>query len=165
MSSESAPAWSGELLNSSKAVEIYTKFLRDAINELAVQVAEMRRGAEAMWKANPPEGYNTYQAWWRHLWVTSPFADIQEHLEKAAERTFTLETRYRKGRHEIPDAKLAAARAKLAAAVAGGKSSPQLGSGNYGSSPVERRRSQAGGETAGRGSGFMNLVDGDRRAG
>ena len=160
-----SPGWSGELLASPKAMETYTKYLRDAINELAVNVAEMRRGAEAMWRANPPEGYNTFEVWWRHIWVTSPFAELQKHLEEAAALTFKLEARYRKGRHEVPDAKLAAARAKLAAAaVGGGKSSPQLGGGKYGSRPVEQRRSQAGGPAAGQNSGFMNLVN-DRRVG
>jgi hypothetical protein len=105
------------MLNRPEMVEAYAAQLRRVLSDQAEAVARIRRDAEAMWAANPPEGYTSFEAWWRHRWVTSPFAAIQEHLEAAAKLTFQLEARYRRGRHEIPATRQAAAQARQAPAL------------------------------------------------
>ncbi|MFB4275699.1 hypothetical protein ACBJ59_10440 [Nonomuraea sp. MTCD27] len=104
--------WSGDRLNQPLAVQAFTDQLRRHLSESAMWVARIRRDAEAMWKENPPDGYSSFEAWWRHGRVTSPFAEIQEHLEEAARLTFRLEARYRKHRHEIPEKRQAVAEAR-----------------------------------------------------
>ncbi|GGS84503.1 hypothetical protein GCM10010156_48900 [Planobispora rosea] len=103
----SAPEWSGDMLDRPEMMAAFAAQLRRSLAESAEFVAYIRRDAEAMWKENPPEGYGSFEAWWRHRWVTSPFAEIQEHLEAAAALTFRLEARYRRGRHEIPQTRQA----------------------------------------------------------
>lgn len=100
--------WSGDKLNRPEAMAVFTAQMRRSLSEQAEFVARVRRDAEAMWKANPPEAYSSFEAWWRHKWMSGPFAEIQEHLEKAAALTFALEARYRRGRHEIPARRTAA---------------------------------------------------------
>ena len=97
------------MLDRPEMTEAFAGQLRQVLNAQAEYVAKIRRDAEAMWKANRPEGYSSFEAWWRHRWVTSPFAAIQDHIEQAAKLTFQLEARYRQGRHEIPAARQAAA--------------------------------------------------------
>ncbi|MFI6512150.1 hypothetical protein ACIBCT_31495 [Streptosporangium sp. NPDC050855] len=116
----SGPEWSGDMLDRPEMMEAFASQLRRALSDQAEFVARIRRDAEAMWKANPPAGYSTFETWWRHRWVTGPFGEIQELLEKAATRTFQLEARYRRGRHEIPAARQAAAQAKQAPELARG---------------------------------------------
>ncbi|WP_214415637.1 hypothetical protein [Sphaerisporangium fuscum] len=113
----STPEWSGDMLDRPEMVEAFAAQLRRVLSDQADFVARIRRDAEAMWKANPPDGYGSFEAWWRHRWVRSPFAEIQEHLEKAATLTFRLEARYRRSRHEIPARREAAAQAKQAPAL------------------------------------------------
>ncbi|WP_344458258.1 hypothetical protein, partial [Actinocorallia aurantiaca] len=95
---QSPQRWSGEMLDDPEMVEAYTMQLRGVLSEHAERVARIRRDAEAMWAANPPAGYSSFEAWWRHRWLTGPFREIQEHLEAAAALTFKLEARYRRGR-------------------------------------------------------------------
>ena len=111
------PGWSGDMLDRPEMVDAFATQLRRVLADQADYVARIRREAVSMWAANPPEGYGSFEAWWRHRWVTTPFAAIQEHLEEAAKLTFALEARYRKGRHEIPAARQAAAEAKQAQAL------------------------------------------------
>ncbi|MCG6496640.1 hypothetical protein [Kitasatospora sp. A2-31] len=129
MDETAAPGWSGDMLASPEMVQAFSAQLRDVINAQAEFVARVRRDAEAMWKANPPEGYSSFEAWWRHRQTVSPFAEIQRHLEKAGELTFALEAGYRRNRHEVPAAKQAAAlekkRAKEAAAIAAAAPGPR----------------------------------------
>lgn len=116
--SSSAPQeWSGDKLNRPDMMQAFTDQLRRHLSESVAYVAYMRRDAEAMWKANPPEGYGSFEAWWRHLRVAGPFEAIQGHLEEAAKLTFKLEARYRRNRHEIPAARQEAAEAKQQAAA------------------------------------------------
>lgn len=112
------PEWSGDMLDRPEIVAAFAAQLRQALAAQADYVARIRRDAEAMWKANPPDGFGSFEAWWRHRQLTSPFAEIQAHIEKAATLTFALEARYRRGRHEIPAARQAAAQAKQAQAPA-----------------------------------------------
>lgn len=148
------PQWSGEMLNEPEMMQAFSAQLRKVLASHADYVARIRRDAEAMWDANPPEGYSTFEAWWRARWVKGPMAEIQEHLEKAATLTFKMEARYRKGRHELPAARQAKRRSNA----------PELGapqSGRFG----DRRRTDPG---ARRGAGparpsqpaedFMELV-------
>lgn len=114
----SGPEWSGDMLDRPEIVAAFAVQLRQALTAQAEYVARIRRDAEAMWQANPPEGYSSFETWWRHRWVTGPFGEIQEHIEAAATLTFRLEARYRRGRHEIPAARQAAAQAKQAQAPA-----------------------------------------------
>ncbi|MFF7954175.1 hypothetical protein [Streptomyces griseorubiginosus] len=120
----SGPEWSGDMLTKPEMVEAFATQLRGVLKHQAAFVEDVRQEAEAMWKANRPEGYSSFEAWWRHRWVVGPFREIQEHLEAAAAKTFELEARYRKGRHEIPAARQAAAlekkNAKQAPAVSAG---------------------------------------------
>ncbi|NAS27467.1 hypothetical protein GT755_38100 [Herbidospora sp. NEAU-GS84] len=117
--------WTGDKLDSPERVSAFATQLRRVLSDQADWVASIRREAEAMWKNNPPEEFSTFEAWWRHRWVTSPFGEIQEHLEEAAKLTFALEARYRRGRHEIPARRQAAAEARQAARS--GRMAPQLG--------------------------------------
>lgn len=109
--------WSGDKLDRVDMMQAFTAQLRRHLSESVTYVAYMRRDAEAMWKANPPEGYGSFEAWWRHLRVAGPFAEIQKHLEEAAKLTFKLEARYRRNRHEIPASRQEAAEAKREAAA------------------------------------------------
>lgn len=109
MATSSGPQWTGDKLDRPENVALFAAQLRRNINGYAELVAAVRRDAEAMWHANPPEGYSTFEAWWRERWVRGPLREIQEHLEKAAALTHALEARYRRGRHEIPAARQAAA--------------------------------------------------------
>jgi hypothetical protein len=147
----SRPEWSGDMLDRPEMTEAFATQLRQVLNAQAEYVSRIRRDAEAMWRANPPEGYGSFETWWRHRWVTTPFAAIQEHIETAAKLTFELEARFRKGRHEIPDRKLAAAELKKQA-----KQAPAIAPGR---APAAEPRSTGGG--AGDGSGlpdFLQLV-------
>ncbi|MFH8582538.1 hypothetical protein [Streptomyces zaomyceticus] len=108
----SGPEWSGDMLTKPEMVEAFSTQLRGVLKSQAQFVADVRQEAEAMWKANRPDGYSSFEAWWRHRWVVGPFREIQDHLEEAAKLTFELEARYRKGRHELPAARQAAALAK-----------------------------------------------------
>ncbi|MFF5265333.1 hypothetical protein ACFY4C_41165 [Actinomadura viridis] len=141
---ESAPRqWSGEMLTEPEMVEAFSTQLRRVLSSHADYVARIRRDAEAMWDANPPEGYSSFESWWRARWVKGPLADIQEHLEAAAKLTFRLEARYRKGRHEIPAARQAK---REQAALRAPEQAPALGSGEFGRReprPAGRPREQA----------------------
>lgn len=149
----SGPEWAGEMLDEPEMMAAFAAQLRKVLAGQAEYVARIRRDAEAMWRENPPEGYSSFEAWWRHRWVTSPFAEIQEHLEEAAKLTFRLEARHRKGRHEIPARRQAAAAAKDTA--------PELGSGNFGRRQQAER--PAGSRPAGRsGADFLDLVRQER---
>lgn len=120
-SNRSSESWSGDMLNRPEMVETFAGQLRSVLSDQAAWVHRIRRDAEAMWKANPPEGYSSFEAWWRHYKVTAPFAKIQDHLEEAARLTFALEARYRRNRHEIPDRRQAAAEAKQQQALTRGE--------------------------------------------
>ncbi|MFI5526875.1 hypothetical protein [Streptomyces platensis] len=152
----SGPEWSGDMLTKPEMVEAFATQLRGVLKGQGQFVAEIREEAEAMWKANRPEGYSTFEAWWRHRWVVGPFREIQDHLEAAAKLTFDLEARYRRGRHEIPAARQAAALEKKQ-----GKESPQVtaGSETVPSKPVEAPKEGAGG-----GRDFLDLVSRERSA-
>lgn len=108
----SDPEWSGDMLDRPELVQAWANELRRHLSAYADYVARIRRDAEAMWAETPPAEYGSFEAWWRHGRVTAPFAEIQEHLEKAMKLTHRLEARYRKHRHEIPEARQAATRAK-----------------------------------------------------
>ena len=154
------PQWSGDMLNRPEVVAAFAAQLRRQLSSYAEFVQVIRRDAEAMWAANPPEGYGSFEAWWRHRWVTSPFADIQEHLEEAAKLTFKMEARYRKGRHEIPAARQAAAAAKNQPAL--GQASHRATAGGSGQGAP---RSFGKGETTSeQGGDFMDLVRQERSA-
>ncbi|MFI0487531.1 hypothetical protein [Actinomadura sp. 9N215] len=167
-----APQWSGEMLDSPEMVEAFTTQLRKLLGSHADYVARIRRDAEAMWDANPPAGYSSFEAWWRKRWVKSPLAEIQEHLEKAATLTFQLEARYRRGRHEIPAAKQAARQAKGKAPELGpgqgGRGGP--GQGRFGdrtrsaTGPAASTSPQGHGKGQGQGGDFMDLVREGRSA-
>ncbi|MFI6513644.1 hypothetical protein ACIBCT_39075 [Streptosporangium sp. NPDC050855] len=108
------PQWSGDMLRDPEMMAAFAAQLRGVLSDQAGFINRVRRDAEAMWKENPPEGYGTFEAWWRHQWVCAPFDEIQQLIEKAAEKTHALEARYRRGRHEIPAARQAAAQARRA---------------------------------------------------
>lgn len=152
----SGPEWSGDMLNQPEMVEAFASQLRDVLKAQAAYVTEIRRDAEAMWKANRPEGYSSFEAWWRHRWVCGPFAEIQEHLEKAATLTFNLEARYRRGRHEIPAARQAAALEKKQA-----KQAPQV---SAGSSAVPPKPVNPPAAAPSGGRDFLDLVNKERSA-
>ncbi|MBA3556137.1 MAG: hypothetical protein H0W29_15450 [Gemmatimonadales bacterium] len=156
----SGPEWSGDMLDKPEMVQAFATQLRGVLKGQAMYVAEIRNEAEAMWKANRPEGYGTFEAWWRHRWVTGPFAEIQDHLETAAKLTFDLEARYRKGRHEIPAARQAAALEKKQA-----KQAPQVTAGPAGAPPrpVDPPNFGAGAASAG-GRNFLELANKERSA-
>lgn len=151
------PQWSGEMLDRPEMVQAFAAQLRRMLSENAAFVQAIRRDAEAMWDANPPEGYSSFERWWRAKWVKSPMGEIQEHLEDAAKLTFKLEARYRKGRHEIPAARLAA-RQKTQVGQ------PELGSGQFGRRTQQPRRpSTPPPDGGGGGVDFLDLVRGDRQ--
>ncbi|MGS2645800.1 hypothetical protein [Streptosporangium sp. G12] len=116
----SGPEWSGDMLDDPEQMAIFASQLRRVLSDQANWLAHIRRDAEAMWAANPPEGYGTFEAWWRHHWVCKPFDKIQDLIEKAATETFALEARHRRGRHEIPAARQAAAQTRQAPALTRG---------------------------------------------
>lgn len=153
-----AQQWSGEMLNRPEMVQAFSAQLRQVLASHADFVGRVRRDAEAMWDANPPEGYSSFEAWWRARWVKSPLARIQEHLEKAAALTFQLESRYRRGRHEIPARRQAARQAKELRQGQPQGQAPALGSGQFG-----RRTTQSGPRPAAGqdGVGFLDLVQGE----
>lgn len=111
--SEKQPGWSGEMLATPEMVEMFSGQLRDGLAEYVDYVSKIRRDAEAMWRANPPAEYGSFEAWWRHHRTCAPFAKLQEHLEEAVKLTFQLAAQHRRQRHEIPAAR---AEAKQAAA-------------------------------------------------
>ncbi|MGP4030215.1 hypothetical protein [Actinomadura sp. 3N407] len=171
-----APQWSGEMLDRPEMVEAFSTQLRRVLASHVDYVARIRRDAEAMWDANPPEGYSTFEAWWRARWVKGPLAEIQEHLEAAAALTFKLEARYRKGRHEIPTARQTARQAKGKAPEL--DPGPGPGSGRFGdrtrsaatgaaapapAQPQTQAQSQAQSQAQG-GGGFMDMVREGRSA-
>lgn len=153
----SGPEWSGEMLNKPEMVEAFSTQLRGVLKTQAAFVADVRQEAEAMWKANRPEGYSSFEAWWRHRWVTSPFREIQEHLEEAAKLTFDLEARYRRGRHEIPAARQAAALEKKQAKAAKQQALP-------GSAAVPPRPSEPPTAGADAPHDFLSLVSKEKSA-
>lgn len=104
--------WTGDMLDRPEAVEAFSTQLRRSIAEWAEFVARVRRDAEAMWAANPPAEYGSFEAWWRNHKVTAPFRAIQRHLEEAAKETFRLEAQHRRQRHELPAERRAAMEAK-----------------------------------------------------
>lgn len=106
--------WSGDMLKQPEVVEAFTTQVRHAVNDILIPLSNVRREAEAMWRANPPDGYNSVEAWWHNSRLTSRFAALQEALEKAAALTFELEHDYRERRHERPAAKEAVKSAKTA---------------------------------------------------
>lgn len=150
------PEWSGDMLSKPEAVDAFATQLRGILKSQAAFVAEIREEAEAMWKANPPQGYRSFEAWWRHRWVVGPFREIQEHLEDAAKLTFDLEARYRQGRHELPEARRAAALEKKQA-----KQAPQV------TAPPQAPPKPVTPPTAGTAGGtrdFLELVNRERSA-
>lgn len=152
------PGWSGDMLDHPEMVAEFAGQLRKILSDQAEFVARIRRDAEAMWRANPPEGYGSFEAWWRHRWVAGPFAEIQDHIEKAARLTFHLEARYRRGRHEIPAARLAAKEAALQAKQRG-----QLTRG--GTTDTSRpAQPRAAGPPAAESGDFMDMIRRNRPA-
>lgn len=151
----SGPEWSGDMLSKPEMVDAFATQLRGVLKTQAAFVADVRSEAEAMWKANRPEGYSSFEAWWRHRWVVGPFREIQEHLEEAAKLTFELEARYRKGRHEIPARKQAAALEKKNAKA------PQVGAGSAAVPPKPVEPPAAG---AGAPHDFLSLVSKEKSA-
>jgi hypothetical protein len=117
--------WSGEMLDDPAMMEAFTAQLRGLFRDNADFVAKMRRDAEAMWKANPPAEYGTFEAWWKHRRMTGPFAEIQACLERAAALTFQLEARSRRIRHEIPAERQAAIEAKRTPALQAAAAQPR----------------------------------------
>ncbi|MFZ3475457.1 hypothetical protein ACODT4_41430 [Streptomyces sp. 2.9] len=150
------PEWSGDKLTKPEMVEAFATQLRGVLKAQASFVAEIRGEAEAMWKANRPEGYSSFEAWWRHRWVVGPFREIQDHLEASARLTFELEARYRKGRHEIPEARVAAALEKKQQ-----KAAPQVAAGKTAVPPKPVAPPTAG---AGGSRDFLELVNRERSA-
>ncbi|MGW2161829.1 hypothetical protein [Nonomuraea sp. NPDC001699] len=161
MSTDSTGPWSGDMLDRPEMVEAFSGQLRVALAEYVDYVARIRRDAEAMWKANPPEGYSSFEAWWHHHKVTGPFAKLQEHLEAAVKLTFDLSAQYRRRRHELPAARQAAAEARQEAAALsrGSSSAPRRVSG--GGQPYPRPRPAAPADQDG---SFLDMVRRDRSA-
>lgn len=149
-----SPQWSGEMLDEPELVAAFAAQLRGVLASHADYVARIRRDAEAMWDANPPAGYSTFESWWRSRWVKGPLAKIQEHLDEASKLTFKLEARYRRGRHEIPAARQAA-KAKNTQVE-----QPMLGSGQYG----RRTPAPASAPAETQGHDFMDLIQGRERS-
>src|ERR1043165_9813567 len=104
----SGPEWSGDMLSKPEMVEAFATQLRGVLKSQAQFVADVREEAEAMWKANRPEGYGTFEAWWRHRWVVGPFRETREHRGGAPKLTFAVEPRSRRGRQETPAARQSA---------------------------------------------------------
>ncbi|MFI6296683.1 hypothetical protein ACIBEJ_34195 [Nonomuraea sp. NPDC050790] len=143
--------WSGDMLDRPEMVAAFAAQLRRVLSAQAEYVARIRRDAEAMWKANPPDGYSSFEAWWRHRWVAGPFGEIEAHIQKAATLTFKLEARHRRGRHEIPAARQAAADAKNAPALTGAEPGRRP-------APPRPERPQQADDT------FMDMIRRDRSA-
>ncbi|MEV4180153.1 hypothetical protein AB0J28_01740 [Streptosporangium canum] len=106
------PQWSGDMLDRPEMVEAWSTQLRTSLAEYVDYVSRIRRDAEAMWAANPPKDYGSFEAWWRHHKVAAPFAKLQEHLEEAVKLTFQVAAQHRRQRHELPAARQAAALAR-----------------------------------------------------
>ncbi|MEV7011945.1 hypothetical protein [Streptosporangium sp. NPDC051022] len=154
----SGPQWSGDMLDRPEMVKAFADQLRRSLSEQAAWLDRIRRDAEAMWEANPPQGYGSFEAWWRHRWVTGPFGEIQAHLEKAAALTFALEARYRRGRHEIPATRQATAQARQQQALTRGTT-------NTASRPAPPRAAEPRAPAAPQSGGdFMDLIRRDRSA-
>ncbi|MER7126716.1 hypothetical protein [Micrococcus luteus] len=157
MSTPSSPQWSGEMLDRPEMVEAWAAQLRRALTEYVDYVSRIRRDAEAMWKANPPEGYGSFEAWWRHYKVTAPFAKIQHHLEEAVKLTFEAAAQHRRQRHDLPATRQAAAQARQQQALTRGTT-------NTASRPAPPRAAEPRAPAAPQGSGdFMDLIRSDRR--
>lgn len=139
--------WSGDMLDRPEMVAAFATQLRRVLSDQAEYVARIRRDAEAMWRANPPKGYSSFEAWWRHQWVKGPFGEIQKHLEDAAALTFKLEARHRRHRHEIPAERQAATQSK---GIAPGPAHGGPGTGQVNSRPPAE------------GGGFLDLLREDR---
>lgn len=152
--------WSGDMLDSPEMVEAFSGQLRTSLAEYVDYVARIRRDAEAMWRANPPEGYGSFEAWWRHHKVTAPFAKLQEHLEEAVKLTFDLAAQHRRQRHELPAARKAAAEARQEAAALsrGSAAAPRRVSGG-GGQPYPRPRPVTPADQDG---SFLDMVRRDR---
>jgi hypothetical protein len=150
----SGPEWAGDMLDRPEMMAAFTGQLRRSLSDQAEWLARIRRDAEAMWKANPPPEYGSFEAWWRHRWVTGPFGEIQELLEKASTLTFQLEARYRRGHHEIPAARQAAAQAKQAPELA--RSAPAA-HGDQSRAGAPRAATSPDGS-------FMDMIRGERSA-
>ncbi|NAS22503.1 hypothetical protein GT755_12500 [Herbidospora sp. NEAU-GS84] len=110
--------WSGDMLKSPEAVATLTAQIRRALTEYADYIAGIRREAEAMWEANPPEEYGSAEAGWRHRRTVAAFRDIQGFMEDAARATFQLEARYRRNYHEVPARRRAAKEARVSRRLA-----------------------------------------------
>jgi hypothetical protein len=149
MDDRSSGQWTGDMLDRPEMVEAFSGQLRASLAEYVDYVARIRRDAEAMWAANPPEGYGTFEAWWRHHRVTGPFAKLQEHLEEAVKLTFQLAAQHRKQRHELP----AARKAKQEAAALAREAAPRrpIGGGQPYPTPKTRPASRDGGD-------FLELI-------
>ena len=156
--SSSGPQWAGDMLNRPEVVAAFAAQLRRSLGSYAEFVAAIRRDAEAMWKANPPEGYSSFEGWWRARWVRGPLRDIQDHLEQAAAATHALEARYRRGRHEIPAARQAAAASKKQPPALGNAARRTVGPGQAPPGSFGK------GEGSEQGGDFMGLVRGERSA-
>lgn len=153
--SSSGGEWSGDMLDRPEMVSEWTRQLRTSLTPYVDYVASIRRDAEAMWRANPPEGYGTFEAWWRHHRVSGPFAKLQEHLEEAVKLTFEVAAQHRKQRHELPAARKAAAEAKQQQALPRGAASE-------GAPPPAARPSSRGGPQPG--GSFLDMISRDRSA-
>ncbi|MEO3892205.1 hypothetical protein [Nonomuraea sp. B5E05] len=157
MSNSTGP-WSGDMLDSPEMVEAFSGQLRAALAEYVDYVARIRRDAEAMWRANPPAEFGTFEAWWRHHKVTAPFAKLQEHLEAAVKLTFEVAAQHRRQRFELPAARKAAAEARQeAAAISRGSAVPRRLSGGGQPYPKPRPAAEEDGS-------FLDMVRRDRPA-
>lgn len=107
MTGKKQTPWEGEMLDNPEMMAAFAAQLRAALRDYAAYVDRVRRDAEAMWKANPPKGYSSFEAWWRHRQVAKPFRRIQQFLEAAEQETFPLEANHRRWRHEVPAERLA----------------------------------------------------------
>jgi hypothetical protein len=157
--SSSGPGWSGDMLDRPEMVEAWSAQLRASLGEYVDYVARIRRDAEAMWKANPPDEYGSFEAWWRHHKVTAPFAKLQEHLEEAVKLTFEVAAQHRRQRHEVPAARKAAVEARQEAAELnrGSRAARRLSGGQ----PYPPRRPPA---PAAEGGNFMQVMDSHERS-
>src|SRR5262249_46701250 len=62
----SGPQWTGDMLSNPEIVGVFAAQVRRYLGDYAQFIAMIRRDAEAMWAANPPEGYSSFEAWWRN---------------------------------------------------------------------------------------------------
>ncbi|GAA3172279.1 hypothetical protein [Nonomuraea roseoviolacea] len=151
----SRPGWSGDMLDRPEMVEAWAGQLRASLAEYVDYVTRIRRDAEAMWKANPPAEFGSFEAWWRHHKVAGPFARLQEHLEEAVKLTFEVAAQHRRQRHEVPAARQAAAQAKQQVALGRGA--------DTGRSP-QPRPAEARAPAASQDSTFLDFLRGERSA-